>query len=318
MTAMNTHRAELLNAFKQLEQNFEYSKTDSMSQEFIDQLCKDSPEFASLHRHYQALSQQPLEAQPRVIVCGMYNAGKSSLLNVLTEHLETECFKTGAARVTAEIQSHEFNGITLIDTPGIDGSETDDSSAWEGIINGDFYLYAHNVLETEFSSQETNFLQRLSTERPDFHEHHLLVLTQADRVSKQEELEERAQAIKDCFKNQIKVEPETIIASSLRYKNGVLNNKSKLRQFSGIDDLKNHLNKIKQSHLEGKWAILRKHRHERIINELTKRIEHQLESKISKKQRLESERNQKLASLQNTIATSFAYALNKLAELKMA
>jgi len=289
-----------------------------MNQELIKQLCKESTKFASLYQHYQALRQQPLEAPPRVMVCGMYNAGKSSLLNALTEHLETECFKTGAARVTAEIQSHELNGATLIDTPGIDGSENDDTSAWEGIINGDFYFYAHNVLEAEFSSQEATFLQRLSTERPDFLEHHLLVLTQADRVSNQEELEERAQAIKECFSKHIKFESKAIITSSERYKNGVLNNKSKLRQLSGIDDLKTQLNEIKQSHLEGKWANLRKHRFKRISAELINHIEYQLEAKASKKQRLESEQNQKLASLQKTIAASFASALKKLAELQMA
>jgi tRNA U34 5-carboxymethylaminomethyl modifying GTPase MnmE/TrmE len=46
-------------------------------------------------------------AQPlRITTCGLLKAGKSSLLNALTDHLETELFATGAVRTIPLYTSH--------------------------------------------------------------------------------------------------------------------------------------------------------------------------------------------------------------------
>ena len=62
-----------------------------------------------------------------VAVWGLMNAGKSYLLNMLTQHLENEYFKTNDFRETAEIKTAQFGNITYLDTPGLDASNTEHS-----------------------------------------------------------------------------------------------------------------------------------------------------------------------------------------------
>ena len=55
--------------------------------------------------------------QPRIMVYGYYNAGKSTLLNALMGEVKAEM---ADRPLTAKVNAYEWNGYTLLDTPGID------------------------------------------------------------------------------------------------------------------------------------------------------------------------------------------------------
>lgn len=54
---------------------------------------------------------------PTIMVYGVYNAGKSTLLNAIFG--KNEMVKTGDAPETAEVKAYSYNGYTIYDTPGI-------------------------------------------------------------------------------------------------------------------------------------------------------------------------------------------------------
>jgi len=54
---------------------------------------------------------------PTIMVYGVYNAGKSTLLNALFG--QREMAKTGDSPETAEVKAYNYNGYTIYDTPGI-------------------------------------------------------------------------------------------------------------------------------------------------------------------------------------------------------
>lgn len=54
---------------------------------------------------------------PTIMVYGVYNAGKSTLLNALFG--QKEMAKTGDSPETAEVKAYNYNGYTIYDTPGI-------------------------------------------------------------------------------------------------------------------------------------------------------------------------------------------------------
>ena len=54
---------------------------------------------------------------PTIMVYGVYNAGKSTLLNAIFG--QDEMAKTGDSPETAEINAYSYNGYTIYDTPGI-------------------------------------------------------------------------------------------------------------------------------------------------------------------------------------------------------
>lgn len=54
---------------------------------------------------------------PTIMVYGVYNAGKSTLLNALFG--QREMAKTGDSPETAEVKAYDYNGYTIYDTPGI-------------------------------------------------------------------------------------------------------------------------------------------------------------------------------------------------------
>jgi GTP-binding protein EngB required for normal cell division len=54
---------------------------------------------------------------PTIMIYGVYNAGKSTLLNAIFG--KDEMAKTGDAPETAEVKQYNYNGYTIYDTPGI-------------------------------------------------------------------------------------------------------------------------------------------------------------------------------------------------------
>ena len=192
---------------------------------------QDHPEIAKAYRAYLSHKQASNDEGLRIAACGVYNAGKSSLLNVLANQFEagSEAFKTGAARETSEVSELQLTDFTLIDMPGIDGARNDDEAAWQGVLGGDCYLYVHRLKSSEFEQSELEFLHLLKDRIYGLEQRLVLVISQIDEVADADEATRREASIKKVFAETIGFEPKWVFLVSVnRFKRGTLENKQGL------------------------------------------------------------------------------------------
>lgn len=210
--------------------------------------CLDNhPDVAESYQNYINKKLKISDETLRVAVCGVYNAGKSSLLNVLIGEFqeETEAFKTGAARVTTSVTEKRIGKIIYIDTPGIDGAEQDDEAAWSGILNSDYLMYAHRLQAAEFQKQEINFLRSLKNRVHGLEDRLALIITQIDEISDENESIIRQESILDAFELAVGFKPQTtFLVSSRRFATGTTKGKPGLIRHSRIPDLKSWIEQI--------------------------------------------------------------------------
>ncbi len=83
----------------------------------VSNLLKESQDLRGLSQDF--LNQSSRSDNPVIVTWGLMNAGKSSLLNMLTKHIEQEYFKTNDFRETAVISAYETDQLTYLDTPGL-------------------------------------------------------------------------------------------------------------------------------------------------------------------------------------------------------
>lgn len=107
-----------------------------------------------------SLVNTPPSNKVKLAVFGLLNSGKSTLLNILTNHIDEDFFQTGDHRVTVKNQVLESEDIIYIDTPGIDGSAQDDIVASIGKDKADIILFVHNAAK-ELEQEEIDLLLEL-------------------------------------------------------------------------------------------------------------------------------------------------------------
>jgi tRNA U34 5-carboxymethylaminomethyl modifying GTPase MnmE/TrmE len=85
---------------------------------------------------------------PRIMVYGIYNAGKSTLLNAL---MGRSAAAMSDRPETTKVTPYAWNGFTLYDTPGIDAPKKDEAVAREQIERCDVVLF---VVSTKGTTEE--------------------------------------------------------------------------------------------------------------------------------------------------------------------
>lgn len=202
----------------------------------LDSLTK---RYHELDQRLVALSHNQQEAQNHeVVVFGLLKAGKSSLLNALTN--QVDYFKEGVTRQTVSNQQYLDNSgsqtVLYIDTPGLDANEQDDVEATKGLELSNIVLFVHNC-NGEFDAREMKCLSQLKELYAEgFDQHVILVLSQFDKKLAADNGQAQVDHIKERLLTQVReISPEFSEAnicqvSSRMYQTGAAASADKKRE----------------------------------------------------------------------------------------
>ena len=189
------------------------------------------------------LQQDVGDAKPVVAAWGLMNAGKSYLLNMLTDHIQEECFRTCDLRETAELKRFETSNYIFLDTPGLDANEDDDSVAHQGAAQADIVLFVHQP-QGELEKSEIDFLRQLKASFGEYAEKNIiLILSKIDSEdsAKINVIEKRM--LEQC-QEILNFQPRCFQISGTRFHNGMKQNQDGLVRASHIQELKTHIDAL--------------------------------------------------------------------------
>ncbi len=196
----------------------------------------------SLRKQAELLEKSPskLSEKPLVVVWGLMNAGKSYLLNMLTQHIEQEYFKVNDFRETTENSVFEGDKCCYVDTPGLDANAQDNAEALKGVAKADVVLFVHQ-LQGELEAVEIEFLKKIKDSYGDYaNDNIIIILSKIDKESPEKVLEIQTKVLAQC-KEILGFEPKCFQVSNTRYKKGVETHKDALIRNSHIDELQKHV-----------------------------------------------------------------------------
>ncbi len=229
------------------------------------------------------------------ITCmGLYNHGKSSLLNALIKDFDEETFKTADVRETITSKSFEYGKINYIDTPGLNAEEYDDKRVYDAVKESDINIFVHTVTTGAFVEKEIEFLNKIKNnwENPlDFINRTIFVLSRVDKIENEKDINFTIDEMNNQINRIFNIKPLIISVSALRYKKGNIENKNILIKRSNLQLLEHIINelieKFKQSILE-----TRKERLQNIYDELIKKSNSKFQEKkfeLSKQKNIREE-----------------------------
>jgi small GTP-binding protein len=229
------------------------------------------------------------------ITCmGLYNHGKSSLLNALIKDFDEETFKTADVRETITSKSFEYGKINYIDTPGLNAEEYDDKRVYDAVKESDINIFVHTVTTGAFVEKEIEFLNKIKNnwENPlDFINRTIFVLSKVDNIEDEKDIDLEIDKMKEQINEIFNIKPLIISVSALRYKKGNIENKNILIKRSNLQLLEHIINelieKFKPSILE-----TRKKRLQNIYDELIKKSNSKFQEKkfeLSKQKNIREE-----------------------------
>jgi len=97
----------------------------------------------------------------RIACIGLYNQGKSSLLNALVGDFNESTFKVSDRKETTNNQEYYFNDIIYIDTPGLNAEDSDDSAAIRAIKKSDLFIFVHKLSGGGLTAPEETILKKI-------------------------------------------------------------------------------------------------------------------------------------------------------------
>ncbi|NLY15128.1 MAG: hypothetical protein GXZ05_01950 [Gammaproteobacteria bacterium] len=102
----------------------------------------------------QEIKQRTADQQPVVMVYGVYNAGKSTLINAL---VGAEVAEMGDIPKTDRVDAYQYGDVSILDTPGIDAPIEHENITREQLAKSDavvFVLSSDGVLEEQHTYLE--------------------------------------------------------------------------------------------------------------------------------------------------------------------
>lgn len=170
---------------------------------------------------------------PNAVVYGVYNSGKSSLLNSLTGHVEAEYFPTRDVPETKVAKQLEHQGICYIDTPGLDVDEHDTAAANSGAFKADIIIFVHRLGAGPIQQTDLSAISKLakSHSKP---ENIIFVITESEVADENKKLIDNiTQQVQKAVSTRI----QPFLVSNTMFIKGVRSGKSILINKSGIPEL---------------------------------------------------------------------------------
>lgn len=227
----------MFETFNSVRNVFEYSKITLAA--YVEQSEIDAFE--------SELRDRTQNGKPIVMVYGVYNAGKSTLLNAL---LGQELAEVGDIPKTAEVSPYQIGDVEILDTPGIDAPIEHEEVTREQLAKSDaviFVLSSDGVVDEQQTYNEIGKI--LNAGKP------LIVVI--NNKSNHKESDESYLVLKDHFRNNLyqhfrddefiltkldKTE-EFLVNAKIALK-GKLENKEKLVEFSHITQLESAVTRL--------------------------------------------------------------------------
>jgi len=234
--------------------------------------------------------------ETNVVCCGLYNNGKSTLLNVLIDDFEFKTFKTADIRETTASKKQKYKNITYIDTPGLNATYEDDKVVIDTIIESDINLFVHNITTGELNEKEVEFLNILKEnwDKREFINKTIFVLSRIDELENIDDIQNTKNRVNTQIKDIFGTNPTIIEVSAIDYKDGKVEDENQLIKTSGIDNLKDYISKFIKEDIKSlkKLRIADKQKEiETKINNLLNKTE----KEITKIEKSIKEHNKKLS-----------------------
>lgn len=176
--------------------------------------------------------------KPYIMVYGIYNAGKSSIINEL---LGSDQAKVNDKPETAVVQEFEWNGYTLADTPGVGAPMDHEKITDENLKKADIVLF---VMSTTGSTEKKDNYNRLK-EIVNLGKKVIIILNDknGDLYTNDSELQIIERKVKDNLQAVGLQRDDFVITivNAKRANKGRIENKEKLIEKSNIQELKNIL-----------------------------------------------------------------------------
>lgn len=252
------------------------------------------------------LQKSIFEDEITITCVGLYNHGKSTLLNVLIKDFEFNTFKIADRRETTHNKSIIYNNIKYVDTPGLNAREEDDKKVMAAIQNSDITLFIHTITTGELNKKEIQFLKKIQKHwynPQEFIDRTIFVLSRIDNIENNEDIKNTSkrmkEQIKDIFSCNCLISP----ISAIDYKDGIVDNENELIEESNINELEKQIGIIIN---ESKKAIFetKRKRVEKKLNELFSKLNKQIENNKEKITTLKNE--------QKKIDEAFKLDINKI------
>lgn len=195
-------------------------------------------------RHqFEEIAAKRNHLKPVYVAYGLMNSGKSSLLNMLTNNIEVEFFKTNDIRETTENKEFDGERCIFIDTPGLDANHQDDTQAASGVRQADIVLFVHQP-QGELEANEISFLQTLVSSFGEHASKHIvIVLTKMDKEDAMK-IDAIARRIGEQCESELNFLPSIFRVSNSRYRAGKLKSQEVLVERSSIPELLVHLESL--------------------------------------------------------------------------
>ena len=190
---------------------------------------------------YQSAKARSEHKTPQVVCTGVYNTGKSTLLNTLLG--EDERFPTGDIPTTKVLARAEADGVVYIDTPGLNAAEEDDQETQSAYESADFILFVSNAQSGGVSEAEARWLQHLEKRytADSLKKRLIYVLTHCGQVEP-EQLPDIERKFRSDLEKAIGFVPEQIFCvDSILYQQGREQGEPILVEVSGVSGLHEYL-----------------------------------------------------------------------------
>lgn len=196
-----------------------------------------------LHKADDLLEKEISTGKPVVAAWGLMNAGKSFLLNMLTNHVQIECFRTNDIRETAELKEFETDDFIFLDTPGLDANNADDLTAIQGAATADIVLFVHQP-QGELEKIEIDFLRQLKSSFGQYAEQNIILVLSKSDVESAENIAVIGKRMLEQCRDDLGFTPRCYAISGSRFHAGVTQKQDGLIRASRLYDLVQHLDSL--------------------------------------------------------------------------